>query len=172
MPRSNAQQTEVLKAIVDHYRTTLSLDNARAFLSIESVSARIPRSGDWWLTISPGEGNFDQEMIAAGVVEQCTEDSRFIVSGHLRQFLDPTDEDAELLVGNTESLLNLKRTILKTICGVDLLVGGNTFSRELISPLSVRAPILYEPIDQEEGGLQIAVISVTFGLSFDWDLTT
>ncbi len=171
MPRIDVTQADVLQAILGHYRSTLLLDDARAFLVADPMQVSIPRGGDWWLTIAAGDGVFDQAMMTGGVIEQCTEDSVFTVSGHVRLHLDDTDNDSQLLLHATQGLMPLKHTILKTIASVDLQVGGNEFARELITPRHATAPMVVAPAGEEDGGLRMGLISVTFGLMFDWDLS-
>lgn len=170
MPRANVTQADAIQAILDHLRTELSLEDDACFFVIDPLSFHIPR-GDWWITVAAGDGTFNQELMQSGVIEQCTEDSTFVVTVYERLHLDPTDDDGQMLVRATEGLLPRKRLILKTLCGEDPLVGGNEFSRELITPQHCRAPMVVSPAGEEEG-LQIGLMSITFGFTFDWDLTT
>ncbi len=173
MARVDVTQLDALNAIIAHFISDLSLDASRVFLTIDPLAVRVPRGADWWLTVSVGEYTFKQELLTGGVFEQCTEETTFTVTAYMRMHLDQADHDDQLVLDSTRGLFELKRIILKSMASVDLQVAGNEFSRELITPQFSRAPMVVSVADAEsaDDGLQIGVISVTFGLIFDWDLS-
>lgn len=173
MARVDITQLEALNAIIAHFRSDLALDDSRVFLTIDPLAVRIPRGADWWLTISVGEYTFMQELLTGGVFEQCTEDTTFTVTAYVRMHLDQADHDDQLVLDSTRGLFELKRIILKSLAGIDLQVGVSEFARELFSPRFSRAPMVVSVADGDsaDDGLQIGIISVTYGMMFDWDLT-
>jgi len=176
MARVDVNQLDLLEAIVAHYRNdaaTINLHATRVILTSDPLSVRIPKGGDWWLAVSAGEGTFPQDLLTGGVVEQCTEDGSFQVTGYLRCHLDPTDSDEQTLIREARGLMEIKRKILKSMAGVDLQVGGNECLRELITPRSSVAPRIMEVVGDDAGdeNLRIALVGVVFSLMFDWDLS-
>ena len=172
MARVNITKTAALKAIIAHLKSDLSLEEHRAFYSIAPVSVRVPQGSDWWLSVSGNDGEFDQELLTGAVIEQCTENSSFTLTAYKRLHYDETDHHDELVLRAGEGLEDLAKLILKSLAGVDLQSEGNEFSRELFSPQSISAPdVLYPEGEDEDEKIGIGFISVTFGLSFDWDLS-
>ena len=78
--------------------------------------------------------------------------------------------DRNMLMDATRGLLPIKKAILSAMCGQDLEdADGNTFLRQLIYAQGCSAPdIVQLPGSEATYGR----LSIMFGVSWDWDLTT
>jgi hypothetical protein len=127
-------------------------------------------SGDLFFQIAMGDGQFPFEEQCAA---QCFESTEFTVAMFVRLTLDRSGHEAELLRGDGRGgLLRRKRLLLKCFVGADLLTAeptdvppGVPFLRSLIYAKSATRAA-YDP------GEKLGWLSITFGLEFDWDLTS
>tara|TARA_Y100000310_G_scaffold6676_1_gene7496 strand:- start:5938 stop:6441 length:504 start_codon:yes stop_codon:yes gene_type:complete len=167
MARVNVQQTDVLERIVLRLRDQLSLNDRQCYETLEPLAPPvIPKGGEWFVSVSPGEGEFvPGEQVPANITEQW----HVIVTAYTRIKLDPTDHDAKLLRDASRGLLTIKRSVLKAIVGHDLTTGSvdspdDTFLRNLLYASRSHKP----NYDVEK---QIGWIAIEVVVDFDWDLS-
>ena len=171
MARIDTTQSDAILAILEHFRSFHSLDNSQAYLGLFPDAPIIPHGGTDWYMLSPGDGQFDEGLFDGGGEDQCNEQSTLTVTGYCRTHLDPTDRDDALLTDSTTGLLEAKRKILRALAGKDVtLSGGDTFLRELLTPIRASAPTAGK-LEGEGLGVTLAFTSVDFLCSFDWDLS-
>lgn len=172
MARIDITQDKVIEAVVFHLRRDFELSDRQCFMTIDPQNPVVPIGGDYWLTVSPGDGQYDDELMAAMIVEQCVEHSIVSVFAYTRIQLDSTDHEALLLTEATRGLLTLKKRILRSMSGIDLKYDGDEFVRELLTATYAHAPSR-GVIEQNDGpGLTIGMIGLDFRTVFDWDLSS
>ena len=165
MARSDITQSNVLTSIVAILRNALSLSDRQCFETLEPLAPPvIPKGGDFFVTVAPGEGIFVDGEQAAG---NCTEEWSVIVTGHSRIVVDSADHDEKLLQDTTRGLLVLKARILAALVGAEPTSGGNEFVRDLVFAQRAERP----QAGFMKNSANVASLSIYFGVNFDWDLT-
>lgn len=166
MVRVDLTQDRVLEQIVAHLREELKLNDRTCYETLDPLSPRIPKGGEYFVTVSPDDGVFvEGEQVAPNV----TEEWGVIVTAYSRIRLDSTDHDERLLYNARRGLFELKRKILKALVGQDLTYQGKEFLRNLFYAKHSSRPQAVEIAGTKGSGL--ALISVVFGVDWDWDLT-
>jgi hypothetical protein len=168
MARVDIQQSDVLQQIVAHLRNTLELPPRRCYEVLEPLAPPlVSASGDYFLTIAPGAGQF---VTDEQVGPNFTEEWSIIVTIYTHIHLDSVEQEHQLLVDATRGILGLKKLVLAAMVGADLNTpaasGGESsdvFLRQLIHAISCDRP-------QYDGQKKLSWMSMTFGVSFDWDL--
>jgi len=162
MARLDIQQDEVIERIVARLLAYLELGTRQVFETLEPLAPpTIPKGGPYFVTVSPGEGDFIEGEQAPGNI---TEEWYVTVTAYSRIRLDSTDHDQKLLRDASRGLLILKKKLLAALVGQDITdTGGDTFLRQLLFAKRAERP----RHDRDKG---IAWISVTFGVHFDWEL--
>ena len=163
MVRVDISQADVLTAISARLVSQLSLDAALVFEVVNPMAPPpvIPGS-DTFLTVAVGAGDF---LIEEQATVQCAENADFTVTGYCKISLDDPGRESIFLKDSTRGILPLKRRILKALIGHDLVSGSNNFLRDLLYAKRAGAPD-YDPEKL------VGWCSITFGVHFDWDLTT
>jgi len=172
MARVDVTQSVVLQRVVARLRDQLSLDPRQCFESLQAESPpEIPPGGNYFLSVSPGSGQFwPEEQVAGNITEQWG----VVVTGYARIQLDSVNHDDRILHDDVRGLLEIKHKILKSLCGHDLLTAdGDTFLRQVLYATSAGQPQIGSPISngQPRRDMYIGWISVAFGVDFDWDIT-
>lgn len=165
MSRVDVTQAAVLTAVVARLRTALSLNERQCFEVLNPIDppSKLPPSGDYFLSVAPGAGEFETGEQIAG---NCTELWEIIVTGYTRMKLDDANRDTHVLHDADRGLFRIKRDILKALVGQDLQdAEGETFLRQWTYVRSAAVP----QVSRESS---IAWWSIRFGISWDWDLTT
>lgn len=174
MARVDVSEADALRAVMRKLRTELQLNERQCRFTVYEDTPQIPTGVSeygFFVTVSPGESSFDDGLVTGHPIEQCTEDATVIVTGITRVHLDETDSDEQLLFTSGRGLWNIKRRLINALSGADLqLENGDTFLRALVRPLGVSRPQIGVIGGEDEGSLPIAWISVTFAISYDWDL--
>ena len=120
MARVDITEAEVMEIVIDHLRTTLELNERECYETVSPLTPPLTPLSEWWLSVSPGEGNYDEAMQSGGGRNQVTEEWQLLVTGYTRIRLDSTDRDMQLLREANRGLLQIKRRILDTMAQVDL----------------------------------------------------
>jgi hypothetical protein len=180
MGRIDIDQATVLQAVIDRLQAALKLSDRQCYPTArpQDVPA-VPIGGDYFVTVSPGGGTFDLEEqvpgvaateLTAAIAGNVTESSDVTVTAYSRIKTDSTGHDRDMLMDATRGLLPIKKAILSAMCGQDLEdADGNTFLRQLIYAQGCSAPdIVQLPGSEATYGR----LSIMFGVSWDWDLTT
>jgi len=160
--RIDVTQETVLEAVVDQLRTQLGLNRRTCWETLEPLAPKIPKSGEFFVTVSPGPGQFvEGEQQVGNITEQWT----ITVTAYSRIKLDSTDHDEKLLRDARRGLLQAKRKILQSLVGQDIQdPDRDVFLRQLLYAISCSRP-------EHDSSKHIAWISLEFGVDFDWDLT-
>lgn len=157
----------MLEAITSHLRAALDLNERNCYETFDPMSPAIPKGGDYFVTIAPGDGAFAQGEQDAN---NLTEEWIVLVTAYSRVKLDSPDHDERMLHEPRRGLFELKRKILKALVGEDPEYKGNTFLRNLLYVTRAPRPqVLQIPGGSSNSGL--AVISLEFGIDWDWDIT-
>lgn len=172
MARVDVTQDVVLERILAKLRSELGLNNRQCYETLDALAPpAIPKGGEWYVAISPTEGQFVEGEQAPPNV---TEEWGIIVTIYTRIALDSTDHDEELLRNASRGLLVLKRAVLRALVGRDLQLEspddtGNTFVRQLIFARTCHRPVIMER--EGEPRAMLGMLSIEFDVHFDWDLT-
>ena len=166
MARVDLTQDLVLERIVAHLRGELKLNDRTCYETFDPLSPRIPKGGDFFVTAAPGDGVFVEGEQA---VDNVTEQWDVIVTAYSRIRLDSADHDQRLLHNPRRGLFELKRKILKALVGQDPTYKTDEFLRNLLYAKRSPRPQAVEIAGAKNSGL--ALISVVFGVDWDWDLT-
>lgn len=166
MTRIDTTQAMILSRIVARLRDVLELPEHRCYETLEPlVDPPIPKGGDYFLTVSPGDGRFDEGMQVGGGAAQLMEMSSVTVTAYARIALDPADRATQILQKVNRGMLPLKQAILVALVGHDLAdEEDNTLLRAQLYAVQAWRP-RYMPDSK------IAMIAVGFGTDFDWDLS-
>ncbi len=169
MARIDVTQATVLERIVERLRSELDLPEQRCYETLDADSPLVvPPGGEFFITVSPGEGQFVPGEQAVGNV---TEEWRVNVAVFARIHLDQSGRDLEVLLRAGRGMLAIKRDVLAALVGHDLVDDdGNTFLRNLLYIMSVAAPRVMER-GRESGALTLYQMTIEVGVEFDWELT-
>ena len=165
--RNDVEQAAVSTSILARLRTALDLNERQVY---ETVSAdylpKIPKGGEFFVALSWLDGDFiDGEQTPGNL----TEETGIAVTAYTRIRLDSTDHDEALLRDATRGLFILKKQILAALSGFDLHTdSGDSFLRQLLYARRCNAPASGEITD---GKVSIGLITLEFGVAFDWSLT-
>ncbi len=166
--RIDVEQSIVLERVVAQLRSALNLGERQVYETLDqNYLPRIPKGGDFFLAISAGPGTFPE---GEQIPENITEDWSVFVTGYTRIQLDSTDHAEKILRDTSRGLLTIKRKILAALVGQDLTTEeGDTFLRQTLFAKSCTQPEVKEPPDSKLT-MQFGIITLEFGVSFDWDL--
>jgi hypothetical protein len=165
--RIDSTQDAILKAVVDRLREILQLSKALCYETLEPlVDPPIPKGGEYFLTVSPGDSVFDEALQAGGGRFQLTEMGSVTVTAYAKIRLDAGDRVTEVLHTVGRGMMPIKLRILDALVGHDLA--------DAAGDLLLRHPIYamrsWRPQYNAESG--IARVAVGFGTDFDWDMST
>lgn len=119
-------------------------------------------------TVSPTNGQFDQEALIGGGFNTVFEEAGVEVVIFNAVKLDRVGHDSALMTEASRGLLVLKLAILKALSGHDLQDGsGNEILINLMAPLKSENPRSSKGKDGAVGDL-----SLQFSTDFEWDLIT
>lgn len=165
MPRIDVSQSIVLERVIAQLRSALNLNERQVYDTISAdYLPRLPIGGDFFIAVSPLDGAFSEEEQTPGNV---TEDWGVAVTAYTRIKLDSTDRDEKMLRDAGRGLFTIKRKILAALVGQDLMTEeGDTFLRQTLHAKSCSRPEAKEMPNK----IPIGVITVEFGVNFDWDL--
>lgn len=133
-------------------------------------------TGNLAVTVCLGDGQFDEGMYDGGGANQLCEFGTLIVTAFARNKIDQPPRAKNALLNESRGLLaKLKPAILQAILVDDPaarilapwhpLKNGSPFLRGAIMPRASAGP-------RQLGGLDWLGLTLTFGVEFDWDLTT
>ena len=167
MTRIDITQTVVVRRIVARLRDVLDLPDHRCYETLEPlVDPPIPKGGEYFLTVSPGDGRFDVPMQEAAGAAQLMELASVTVTAYAKIALDPGDRATEILHKVARGMLPIKGDILRALVGHDLVdEDGNTFLRAYLYAMQSWRP-------RYNADTKIAMIAVAFGTDYDWDLSS
>lgn len=167
MARIDSTQDAILTAVVARLREILQLGEALCYETLEPLTdPPIPKGGEYFLTVSPGDGTFDEALQAGGGRFQVTELGSVTVTAYAKIRLDPGDRATEILHTVGRGMAHIKAAILDALVGHDL--------EDAAGDLLLRHPLYamrsWRPQYNPDTG--IARVAVGFGVDFDWDLST
>ena len=154
-------------AFVALLRTQLGLNESQSpELSDPQEVPPLPPGGDYFLTIASTDSDFNEGEQSP---EYCNENVPVTVTIYTRVKLDKSGSDVQLLHEARRGLLPIKRLVLKALVGQDLQdPDGNTFLAKLLWCSHAGR---VEVITNDKSGQTLGRLTLTFQLSFDWDLT-
>jgi len=170
MAAGKATQDVILAAVVERLHTQIDeLTEDTCILTEDPYPSHSP-PGDVFVTVSIGDGNFDEGMFAAGGVEQVFERSAIVVTVFSRVSTDRKDEATGVLLDPERGMLSVwKRKVLQAILKDNWdPVDGNTgleLTRNMFAPLSAGAPQRVE-----DDGISYSMMSLVFSMDYDWNL--
>lgn len=162
MSRIDITQENVLELLVKHLRKQLDLGPRQCYESLAQQPPQTPASGDYIVTVEPGDGVFPEgEQVSGNITEEWT----VAITAYSRVHLDEPDHDEKMLRGSERSLLELKRLLLKAVVGKDLTdADGDTFLRWLLRVQRAERPAY-------DKSRQLGWITMHVGVDFDWNIT-
>lgn len=166
MARTDITQVDVLASLVLRLQEILELSDRQCYevARPEDVPS-VPVGGDFFLTVAPGGGTFEPQEQAAGNISENTD---VYVTAYSRIKTDSTGHDKYMLTDDARGLLAIKKMVLGTLCGFDLLdADGDTFLRQTVYAKSSSAPSL---VDLPQSDKAFGSIQITFGVDFDWSV--
>lgn len=163
MARVDVTEVDVVTAILARLRSQLKLNERQCWFCLDPLAVELPPGGDYYLTVAPGDGSFpDGEQVAGNITEDWSVD----VTIYSRMRLDSTDHDDKLILDNSRGLFSLKKKVLAALVGHDLATveDANTFLRQYLHALNAGRP-------NYDNSKAVGWLTITFGVSFDWELT-
>lgn len=164
----DTNQSDVLAALVKLLADKLLLNERYCFETTEPLQEfGNPPSGDFWVTVSPGESSFEEgQFQAGGGASQCVEFLEATIIGFTRIRLDSTDRDTRLLHDLRRGLTPIKAKLLATVVGQQLT---NDAGDELLRNLMYSKRGFKAGYDKEQA---TGWIGIVVGLDYDWDLAS
>jgi hypothetical protein len=155
----------VLAAVAARLRSQLSLTEATCYWMLDREEPT-PTSKNFFVTIHPDGGNFDEALFDGGGENQLTDSTGIVVTIHTHTQLDRGGRDKEALFQPNKGLLPYMKPVLKALAGHDLVINdnGDTCLRELIRPVGYKTPL-------RSHAERWSRIEIYFALSFDWDMS-
>lgn len=167
MARVDITQDVVLERIATRLRSELDLTESQCYETMEPEEPpAVPTGGGYFLTVAPQESQFVEEQQHP---VQCMEQWAVAVTIYSRVHLDQTGRNQNALRDAARGLLAIKKDVLAALVGHDLATSdGDVFLRQLLYARSCTAP---RAMDKADGALTLAVMTITFGVDYDWDLS-
>ena len=163
----NVTGNTVLASVVSWLRSALNFQPEQCYeVANPDEIPSVPIAGHWWCTVAGGDGQFVEGNQDAS---QCSEQTEVIVTAYTRIQTDMTDHAENLLHDPARGCFEMKRRLLKALCGVQLVTpSGDLFLRQ-----SVWASRSSPPRNgkHSETGEFIGMIQLAFRIEFDWDLS-
>lgn len=155
-------QITVLNAVLERLVSQVSLFTAdNVSLSIEPEPG-VEVSQGIYATVSPDEGQFEQDILEGAGAADCREYTGVIITVFNAKKLDRRDGVVKsLLLDEVAGLLALKRSILRAFTGHELLWQDVKILAEPMFPLRSSKP------DKKE---RAGDLSLTFTTTFRWEL--
>lgn len=161
-------QVEVLQAVLARVIETVEgLNQFNAFLSIEPTPPEFP-THKLFATVAPLDGQFDTELLDGGGIHQCLEMTGVVITVYYRTHLDKNEHSENALHLTPESLLPMKRKLLKAFTNHDLESNSEPILSNLMQPN--RSPA--SSTVRDESGQKISYVQLYFSTDFIWDLDT
>lgn len=163
-------QIDVLDAIVDRLRSQLpDVTESTCFLTAEPPDEVPPNvRSDWFVTVSPGSGLFNDSDFAGGGVQATYEETEVVVGLYSKVKLDRVGHDESALMLAGRGLLALKHEVLKALCGFR---PADDSAREVVgdevAPRRADVPRTMWSSGRPSG----ARLLLTFAVNFDWNLS-
>ena len=173
--RSRATQADILIAFRDRLRMACpGCTDLSCFISDQPMPAFIPAGGHC-VTISIGDGIFDQKLFTGGGSSTLNEDSQVVITVMHQIVIDRIPQAEAVLTDECRGLLAFwKFQVLRTLLLADPdeadskpwepAIGDKPLCREHIRPVHTSAP------GEVPGKPSWYGFNITFAVSFDWDL--
>jgi hypothetical protein len=172
--RVDVDQSAVLEAVVKQLINAYpggGLSDKTCYLADEPDAPEDPVD-DLYITVSMGNGTFNNALFVGGGPKQCSEETQVIVSIWCRVESDEPGHNKEALTNRNSGILRHKARVLRALAGADLQInypenagGTNNFLRQWLIPITATVP----EKKNENGYSGLAIV---FGADFDWDLTS
>lgn len=165
--RFDVEEVAVLQSILARLQMSLGLNDRQCYLVARPQDVpSLPIGGDYFATVATGDGTFpDGEQCPPN----CMEETEVTVSIYTRIKTDSTGHDGYLLIDDARGLISIKKKVLKALVGQDLAdADGAKFLRQFMHARRATAP---ELVAVGKSDIPCGRLQITFGVSFDWDLT-
>jgi hypothetical protein len=169
MTRIDTTESLVYEGVLALLREGFGLNERTCYLTLEPEDATlIPPSGDFWVSMAPGGGQFFQgEQVATNI----TENTKVRITIYSRMRLDSAGPAEHLMLETTRGLTVLKRKLLAILVNQDMDAPPQPYSSGDVLALrqGIYATSSGRPqMDPKRG---IAWWTFEFGVDFDWDIT-
>jgi hypothetical protein len=174
--RSRSTQPDILVAFRDRLISAVpGCTDLTCFISDQPIPAMIPGGGSC-VTVSIGEGVFDQQLFTGGGAATLCEEFQVVITAMTQVVLDRIPQAERALLEDDRGLLvKWKVALLRALLLEDYTLGLDSkpwepaiddqpLCRELIRPVHSSAP---GDIPNKPGWIGF---QLTFSTSFDWDL--
>lgn len=168
MSRVATDQRTILAAILSRIRGVDGFSEQNCVLTVEQnsdggVHPATNLNHDVFCTVKVLASFGDEGAFEGGGENVVVERAGIMVTIFSRMKLDRNDTVERMLLDPSRGLLEMKRRVLKALCGYDIPVKTNEASTGLVEPITCSSPTH----DGERGS-----ISLTFSTDFEWDLTS
>jgi hypothetical protein len=168
MARDKATIDQILDSVLLRLRSEVEeFNESSCFLSDEPMPMVAPPDV-LFCTVALTDSTFS-DLFAGGGEATVEENGGVIVSVFRRSDLDQTDKAEAALLGSDRGLLTrFKRRVLRALCRPsdwEPEYAGNLLLRNQLYPTSATAPRTIE----NARGNKYMMMSVSFGVDFDWD---
>lgn len=158
--RVDTTAEEVLDALLLRLRTFFALSESTCFACAEPRDVSLPPGGQFFVSVSIWNGDFDGALQIGGGYMQCTERLTFGVSIYTRAKLDRANQDPHAI----RRLLQQKRRLLACLCAHDLQTQGGDYVLRQHIPIETSSPV--QVVDKGEA----YYLTVYVSCEFDWDI--
>lgn len=170
-----ANQATILERIVARLISQIEvLQPETCFVSDLPTPIVWPPSSDLFVTVSPGEGEYDQGMFAAAGEQQVCERGSFIVAVFKSQQADSISAAQTVMLQPGEgSLAYWKLAILQALLKDAWEPSNNVgpLLRDALYPIRASKPEEIRQWGDDESGPRWSRMMMAFGITWDWDIT-
>ena len=171
MARIDQSENLILTWVITRLRSELGLDERTCYASVEPLAPLIPKSGAWFVAVSPEAGYFvpgEQKVLSADWQGgNTTETVQLVVTIYTRMALDSTDHADKRLLDATRGMLERKQQVLAALVGWDLqTTSGHEMLRSLMYATRSSKPAI---VRSDESGIVLGLLQISFEAVFDWN---
>ena len=163
--RHDITEIEVLESILEHLQGWFNLPEERCYEVVDPENPRANTPGDIWLSVCPGDCDYDEAAQAGGGRQQVHENGYFQITGYTRIKLDRAGKDTMLIKDKNRGLLSIKHRIISAFVQFNLTTAGRSFL--MMPPVIISCT---KPQHDPEKG--VGWITATFRLKYPLKLTS
>jgi len=160
--RQDTTRTAILQWVLDRLRTQLKLSDSQCYLTADAMAPPVIPPGDFFLTVSPGAGQF---VLGEAAVGNLTEHWTFRIRLFVRILRDRSGQDQQRLLDAQRGLFAWQQKVLAALTGAD---NPDWNLRGWI------APVTASEVQWVQGGrnaeLNYLTMTIDFQADFDWDI--
>lgn len=169
-PTTQKQVLETVRSVLIAELNDTRLTEKSVFMTLEP-NPEVSERDDIFITISPGDGQFEQDGLEGAGQDLCIENGSVILAVYTRQQLDKLGEHERILLGENNghkarSILDIKRRLLQIFTD-RMLHDGNEDNPILVNRMQPVHATKPQAIPQ----LRRADLGLIFTTDFAWDLS-